>query len=858
MREYESFNRVGLEEDRSYYIPFSIDDEIETIYGIIDRTSSSRFISLDGVWSIKEYTKPTDVKIDEAPTEMIEIPSCVQMQGYDHIQYINWRYPFPVDPPHIPAVNPTYHYQKRINIQVRDNEKYYLNFEGVDSFFYLYVNGKFKGYSQISHATSEFDITEFVVDGANVIDVVVLKWCAGSYLECQDKFRFTGIFRSVYLLKRPVDHITDYKIDTSIHGRDGHLIFNNESNVDIQLIFDGKQYVCNANSSIEMVVQNVQLWSAESPYLYKLALICNGEKIIEKIGFREVKIENKVFQINGVKTKLKGVNRHDFNAETGATVTLANIYQDLTLMKELNVNAVRTSHYPNMPEFYLMCDQLGLYVIDEADIETHGLDGHILDGGERINKDEVYARFVEDPLFEQPIYERHKTLVERDKNRTCVLIWSLGNESCFGQSFFKGAKYIRRRDSSRLIHYEGLQRANPKYYYTDLVDMVSFMYPSLELLNEKVFHNPDETRPVILCEYTHAMGNSCGDISDYWKVIYARDDVIGAFVWEWADHGIKTSEGYKYGGDFGEKDHDGSFCIDGLVFPDRKLKSNALEMKAVYGGKLESVKKDIPLPNIPESCKKILIEVDENTGALTSLKVDSKEILLTPMTLNIIRYIDNDKIARLIYDKYKLNTCKPYVYKLEKLDNGYIAEGVMSADCVMPLLKFGIRYEVHNNELLVSLNYEYAEHARKLPRVGIEFGISKQYSEFSYIGFGPYESYVDKNLASEYGFYHSNAEDNFTHYIRPQESGSHYAAKYVHIDKLVHIIADNEFSFSINPYSTRQLVETAHDYELEQNHYVNVCLDIAQRGIGSGSCGPDIEQRYEIPDKGSIQFKLIF
>ena len=182
MREYESFNRVGLEEDRSYYIPFSNDDEIETIYGIIDRTSSSRFISLDGVWSIKEYAKPTDVKIDEAPTEMIEIPSCVQMQGYDHIQYINWRYPFPVDPPHIPAVNPTYHYQKRINIQVRDNEKYYLNFEGVDSFFYLYINGKFKGYSQISHATSEFDITEFVVDGINVIDVVVLKWCAGSYL----------------------------------------------------------------------------------------------------------------------------------------------------------------------------------------------------------------------------------------------------------------------------------------------------------------------------------------------------------------------------------------------------------------------------------------------------------------------------------------------------------------------------------------------------------------------------------------------------------------------------------------------------------------------------------------------------
>lgn len=858
MKEYESFNRYGLEKERSYYIPFSFNDEIKYKFGIIDRNSSSRFLSLDGKWKIKEHNRVKEFVLEEQLVEEINVPSCVQMHGYDSIQYINWRYPFPVNPPHIPSKNKCYHYRKEFNLQKVNNEKYYLNFEGVDSFFYLYINGTLKGYSQISHSTSEFDITELVKDGLNTIDVLVLKWSAGSYLECQDKFRFTGIFRSVYILKRPFKHIHDYKVITTTYKNNGLLTFRNESNIDVSLIFNNSNYSCSSNSEIKIRIENVIRWSSKTPKLYDLLIYTKDEKILEKIGFRDVKIDNKVFKINDHHIKLKGVNRHEFDPKEGATVTLEETYKDLILMKELNINAIRTSHYPNIPEFYQLCDTLGFYIIDEADIETHGMDAHILNGGEKIDNTEVYSRPVEDPLFEKPIYERIKSLVERDKNRPCVIIWSLGNESCFGKSFFKGAEYIKERDPYRLVHYEGLQRANSKYYYTPLVDMVSFMYPSFDLLNEKVFNNPNETRPLLLCEYTHAMGNSCGDISSYWKLIYQNEQCMGAFVWEWKDHGILTKEGYKYGGDFNEIDHDSNFCIDGLIFPNRKLKSNALEMSAVYSGKLDSFIKDVEIPSIEKTSNNIKINIDEDTGELTSILVNNKEILINPISININRYLDNDNKVRWIYDRYKLNYVKQYAYEIINLNNGYLVNGVLSADCVKPLVNFSIKYQVINSSLHISLNYKYNEHARLLPRFGIEFGIDKNYQYFDYIGFGPHESYIDKHVASEYGFYSSNSEDNFTHYIRPQETGSHYTTKYININNLCRITANKNFSFSITPYSTKQLINTTHDYELKENNYVNVCLDIAQRGIGSGSCGPDLDSQYEISVQDEIEFVIHF
>ena len=838
MKEFERFDRIGTTPHRSYYIPFAEKDVIRRKHGIQDRTSSSRFMSLDGVWQIKKLDHVEDFEVEEKLGDRIPVPACVQMHGYDHIQYLNTRYPFPVMLPHLPYENPCWHYRRTFNLKKKQGEKYYLNFEGVDSAFYLYVNGQFKGYSQISHSTSEFDVTELALNGENTIDVLVLKWCISTYLECQDKFRFSGIYRSVYLLTRPEKHITDYKIETRLSGDDGILSFTNESKIDIKLVFEDNSVIVPAGMRAEILQPRAKQWTAEKPNLYTLEIHAAGEKIEESIGFREITIDGAVFKINGNPVKLKGVNRHDFNCETAATVSLEDMAKDIHLMKELNVNAVRTSHYPNSPEFYLLCDKFGIYVMDEADLEMHG--ACTRDGGYDIS---LWQEYAENDFFAPGITDRHTSLVERDKNRTSVIIWSLGNESSFGKAFFKGANYIKNRDKTRPVHYEGLHNADPKYYYTELVDMVSMMYPSFDTIRDKVLDNPQENRPFVLCEYTHAMGNSCGDIAEYWDMIYNSDQMMGGFVWEWADHGIKTDDGFLYGGDFEEPEHDGNFCADGLLTPDRKLKSNALEMMAVYGGKTTSEICDVDIPKSSYKFSSAIdIEVNEHTGEITSIKADGNEILRTPIHFNITRYTDNDRdwIPHW-FGKCHLPSCKPHIFSCEKSKNHYKFEGALAANCLMPAAEFTLEYTVVANELTVSVSYALADYVERFPRFGFEFGVDKGHCNFSYVGFGPTESYADKKASCEYGYYVSSAEENYDmKYIRPQESGSHYACTYMAVKDLFKVTAENPFSCSVNPYTTEQLRETLHSFELEENDFVNVCIDIAMRGVGSHSCGPDL------------------
>lgn len=853
MREFETFKRVGAEPHRAYYIPFSPEDTIKTKHGIIDRSSSSLFTSLDGIWQIKQHRSVEDVLIDEDLTEQILVPSCVQIHGYDQLQYINHRYPFGITFPHVKNDNPCWHYRTRFNLDKQEGKKYYLNFEGVDSFFYVYVNGVQKGYSQISHATSEFDITDLAINGENVLDVVVLKWCVSSYLEDQDKLRFSGIFRSVYLLTRPRNHVTDYKIETYLND-DATLVFYNESPIDITLQFGKISAFVQKGKKIRIEVKNVNKWTAENPYLYTLKLFAEGEIIIEKVGFRTVNIDGKVFKINGEAVKLKGVNRHDFNCKTGATVTVKDLVKDLKLMKFLNVNAIRTSHYPNMPEFYQLCDYYGFYVMDEADLEMHGT-AAIYGGYEQ----KYWSEYAENEFFDEGIKDRHVALVERDKNRPCVIIWSLGNESSFGKAFFNGAKYVRKRDG-RPVHYEGLQNADKKYYYSKYSDMVSMMYPSIEKIQKDVLSNPKEKRPFVLCEYTHAMGNSCGDISDYWKVIYNEEQCMGGFVWEWADHAIKTKKGFLYGGDFGEPEHDGNFCCDGLVTADRKLKSGALEMKAVYGGKLHSEIKDIKIPETKSSGKVVRISVDKYSGCLTSVTADGEEVLKTPMKWNVMRYTDNDRNLQYDWNNvYRLPDCKPEIFTFESSENGCKASGVLVANCVMPVLSFSVDYAIVDGGVKIEIEYKLSDHVKTLPRFGFEFGVKKQFDEFSFIGFGKGESYIDKHKYCDYGTFSSNAKENYDYnYVRPQESGSHYASKYLNVRGLFELTAQNDFSFSVNPYTTEQLVTTAHNFELRENDFVDVCVDLAMRGIGSQSCGPELDSKYEIPRKGKNVFTIKF
>ncbi|MBQ7301771.1 MAG: hypothetical protein IJW77_18235, partial [Clostridia bacterium] len=562
------------------------------------------------------------------------------------------------------------------------------------------------------------------------------------------------------------------------------------------------------------------------------------------------------FKVNGVPVKLKGVNRHDFNCETAATVSLEDMAKDIHLMKELNVNAVRTSHYPNSPEFYLLCDKFGIYVMDEADLETHG--ACTRDGRYDIPLWEEYA---ENEFFAPGITDRHTALVERDKNRTSVIIWSLGNESSFGKAFFQGANYIKNRDNTRPVHYEGLQNADSKYYYTELVDMVSMMYPSFDTIREKVLDNPRENRPFVMCEYTHAMGNSCGDIAEYWDMIYNNEQMMGAFVWEWADHGIKTDAGFLYGGDFEEPEHDGNFCADGLLTPDRKLKSNALEMMAVYGGKTSSEMVEVEVPKSTyKFSSAIAIAVDEHTGEITSIRADGNEILRTPMHFNIIRYTDNDRdLLGHWVGRCNLPACKPHIFSCEKSENHYKFEGVLAANCLMPAAEFTLEYTVVGNQLTMEIAYQLADYVENFPRFGIEFGVERAHCNFSYIGFGPMESYADKHTACDYGYYVSSAEENYDRkYIRPQESGSHYACTYLAIKELFKVTAEKPFSCSVNPFTTRQLCEAMHSFELAENDFVNVCIDLAMRGVGSHSCGPMLPDKYEIPRQGKNIFTFSF
>ena len=711
-----------------------------------------------------------------------------------------------------------------------------------------------KGYSQISHATSEFDVTELVVNGENRIDVQVLKWSAATYLECQDKFRFSGIFRNIYLLRRPEKHITDYSVETDFEGTFGVLRFYNASDLTVRCVLEGEETEVLPRDLATLRVPNAHPWTAENPALYTLRLYAGGEMIEEQVGFRTVKIEGCVFKLNGQPIKLKGVNRHDFSCDTGATVSLDDMARDIRLMKELNVNAVRTSHYPNAPEFYQLCDRFGIYVMNEADVEMHGA-SKISGASNRAD----WSEYAENELFTLGIGDRHRALYERDKNRPSVIIWSLGNESSFGKAFFEGARYIRAKDSTRPIHYEGVQKSDPQYYNSELVDMVSMMYPSIETIREKVLDNPEENRPFVLCEYTHAMGNSCGDIAAYWDLIYQSEQMMGAFVWEWADHAIRTERGFLYGGDFGEDVHDGNFCADGLLTPDRRIKSAALEMQAVYGGKIKPDAPEADLPTPVGKAERVEIVADEHTGDLLSIKVDGREVLAAPMHLNFTRYTDNDRKLVAEWERYRLSHTKPHIFSCERTDNGYCFVGALAANTLAPVVAFKLAYTVHQNKLDVTLQYSLADFVEHFPRIGVEFGVDRAFSRFAYVGYGPYESYVDKCVAASYAYHESTAEDNYEDgYVRPQESGSHHACRYLAVKDLFAVTAEAAFSCSVNPYTTAQLRDTKHHGELTESPFVNVCIDLAMRGVGSASCGPVLDECYEIPRKGKNTLRFVF
>lgn len=589
-RQLENLH-VGCETPRAYFVPFENEEKSS-----LPRENSGLFTLLNGEWDFNffENVEELEIESEDFPStvicrDKIAVPSCWQLyldRDYDVPNYINQDYPYPVDPPHLPDIIPCGFYRRSIELNKNDNKKYYINFEGVAPCFYLWVNGKFTGYSQVSHCTSEFDITENLKNGENRFEILVVKHCDGSYMEDQDFFRLSGIFRDVYILERDSAHIRDIFIDYNVAAdlKSATLDITAEltGNADVTYKLtdpEGILIVTTDNSSIH--IDNPVLWNAENPQLYTLTVNCGNEWISFPLAVRRIEIKNKCLLLNGQKIKLRGINRHDSHPETGYVVSVEHMMNDLKLMKQGNVNCIRTSHYPNDPRFLEMCDRMGFMLVDEADLESHGMGYNYGDWYW-----DYWAHLTDDPQYREACLDRARRLFERDKNHGCVIMWSLGNESGCGENHRHMANYIRSRLPKAIIHYEN---AHLEYQerlgkdFTDISDVESRMYAPLDYL-EEYLNDPKMTKPFFYCEYVAAW--STGDIPLHWDKFEKYDQYCGGCVWEWTDHAVNIGTvkkpKYRYGGDFDDYPNDYIYCVDGVVYPDRRPRPGFYDMKITY------------------------------------------------------------------------------------------------------------------------------------------------------------------------------------------------------------------------------------------------------------------------------------
>lgn len=645
MRKYE--NLQCLQENRlrqrAYYIPEGKD----------------AMISLNRIWQFEFYERDFDEKC--AASGEIDVPSCWQCRGYEKPYYTNINYPFPVNPPYVPNANPMGVYTR--GFEIKDiAKKHYIVFEGVATNVELFINGRYVGYSQGSRLQAEFDISEYVNVGTNTIVAKVRKWCSGSYLEDQDCFRYNGIFRDVYILSRPQNHIRDIDIRTEgnaiqvkLEGKAEVSLYNMEGK-----LLDKKH----AEGVVDFEVQNPVLWNAEQPYLYELTFETDGELIRQSVGFVTYGInERAAFTVNGVEVKLKGVNRHDTHPTNGYTMTEEELVEELKLMKKLNINCIRTSHYPPTPRYLELCNHMGFYVMVEADLETHGFVNRY-PSGTVVSYDCIDGN--PDWIGNQPEWltaymDRMERTYERDKNHPCIFSWSIGNESGYCINNQKLTEWMKAKDKRRFVHNGDASRAaygygmqNPEYY--DHPDMHSRMYPKWEELEEYV-QNEEKHLPFFFCEYSHAMGNGPGDVKDYWEMIYKYPQLIGGCIWEWADHAYIENGVPKYGGDFGELTHDGNFCADGIVMHDRSLNAGSLHTKYVYQyARFELIEKQIRVTNLYDftNLNQYLLKLQFNVDGKTvdekeyRLDVKPKESLLLPIDMPTFCELGAFVVCRLL------------------------------------------------------------------------------------------------------------------------------------------------------------------------------------------------------------------
>lgn len=934
MRKYENPKLLheGTMPPRAYYIPYG--SLAAALFGV--RENSEFYIPLSGEWDFRYFERDIDCpeKIDS--WDKVPVPSCWQSTGYEKPYYTNVLYPYPCDPPYVPDDNPLGVYRRIIvaDEKMAERENYVI-FEGVAPCVEVYLNGKYVGYSTVSHSSSEFKLD--LSEGENELICKVYKWCAGSYLEDQDFFRNNGIFREVYILSRPPGHLHDVEVwydDKSIGASAPFTLYDN----------------CG-----KIAKPPYKLWNAEEPNLYTAVIESAGEFIPIKVGFRTQGISDKgELLINGRSVKLRGVNHHDTHPKNGYTQTRVEILHDLLRMKELNINCIRTSHYPPPPYLVELCDELGFYLVDEADHESHGFQGY---DGNRPGYDKNAMWPCHDPAWRDAMVDRAERLYMRDKNHTSVIMWSLGNEANYGENTAAMSSRIRELDTKmgfrRLIHYEGAYCLDPEARDPDTVDVVSRMYYTPKQMLEYVERTGDR-RPFFLCEYSHAMGNGPGDLRDYWEYIEENPQFIGGCIWEWADHVFELKDGERlYGGDFGERTHDSNFCADGLVFSDRTFKAGSLEAKHVYrpvtvsfsdgiltvnnrysfislsehtftytheidgevvsegefsvsasAGESDCVPLKIvhapcrfaetltvrtknkegrevaceqillaegkPLSEVCDTVNKedanVKIEVcgtaaiilgkgfthkfDLHYGRLDSVSGLTK----SPFELTTMRApIDNDRkiINDWKWERYDRPCTKIYSTTVE--GNKITVKGSLAPLSRMPYFRYEAGYTFFGDgSILVELCGDFAKNHTFLPRLGFEFKADP--AQFTYFAYGPSESYVDMHGGAMLGMFESTPDKEYVNYVKPQEHGNHYGAKYLYLGGYEFI--GDSFEFAVSSYSREELTEKRHSHELSKNGFANVRIDYKMSGIGSGSCGPQLLEKYRMSDS-EVSFKFL-
>ena len=845
MRFYENILKTSENRltQRAYYIP----------------GGKAEYMLLNGSWRFAYFEKENEAPEVIEKWDEIPVPSCWQALGYENPNYTNINYPYPVDPPFVPDDNPCGVYERDFDLGEKWGKTCFV-LEGVSSCGIVYVNGKYVGFTEGSHLQAEFDITNYVRSGKNTLRVKVLKWCVGSYLEDQDFFRFNGIFRDCYVLKRPENHLTDFSIKTNQNT----VFVECDTPSDLTLLDAEGKIIGEKLSQIktEFAVENPILWNAEKPYLYTLKINCNGEEIIQKAGLRTIEVNDDYeLLINGRSVKLHGVNHHDTHPTNGWYQTDDELRRDLELMKELNINCVRTSHYPPTPKFLEMCNEIGLYVVLETDIETHGFLRRLPNVG--------YSFDVEssdwpctNPEWKNEHIERMERAVYRDKNFSSIIMWSTGNESGHGPNHAAMVEWLRSRDDDRLVHCEDACRkaaVEGNYLPLENTDVYSRMYPSFSDV-EKFAEDKNIKMPIFLCEYSHAMGNGPGDVYEYNEIFDKHKKTVGGCIWEWADHTVLVDGVPKYGGDFeGEITHDGNFCSDGMVFHNRTLKAGSLEVKAAYqpirtrfengkiyvynrydftnlnecmfeaeiqiDGETKAKNKviltadphtevgfelnyekatcslgayvilrlykdnkevaisqhELPFTKVEDAKKETFADYTENEnnyrfigenfsytfskkyGTFTSLKVNGREQIAEKPFVSAWRApTDNDRNVKIYWGKYNiwqgenLDCAFNKVYSTKMENNVITVEGSLAGVSRLPVIRHTIEYRVYGDGR-VEVNFKGAvrEDAYWLPRLGFEFTLPQSSNEFSYFGYGPYESYRDMHHASYIGLFES-------------------------------------------------------------------------------------------------------